>query len=148
MYPTRFLVHRPQMSSLMNFLQGLENPAVDENPTNALGSFSLNVRENEERYTVEALMPGVKKEDLTLQVVDGSLVVRAERKEEKKEDAPAADGLIHQEFAFWQVMERSIRIPTDADIEKIEAEMKDGVLMITIAKTEKAKPKTIPVSVK
>lgn len=96
---------------------------------------SINTREGEFAYHIEVDLPGVKKEDINIQIEDGVLVVSGERtvKEEIKEENYYK---IESSFGSFS---RSFRIPEDVDIENIHAESVDGVLEIVVPKLESAK---------
>ena len=102
----------------------------------------LNVTKGDGSYTVDAEMPGVKKEDIHVSV-DGSLVtisgVVKQEKEEKK-----GEQVIRSERYFGQV-ERSFSLPQDIDEGRVEAKYTDGVLKLTLPMREKTKAKEIQV---
>lgn len=89
---------------------------------------TVNTREGEYAYHVEVDLPGVKKEDINIQVEDGTLVVSGERNEIKEEN------YYKIESSFG-----SFSLPEEADIENIHAESTDGVLEVIVPKLESAK---------
>lgn len=94
-------------------------------------TFKVDVQEEEKQYIVHAELPGVKKEEINLSLEDGRLrigVEREERKEEKEKN------YIHRERRYSS-MERNIFLQ-EADSEGISAKLEDGVLKISIPKTE------------
>jgi len=106
---------------------------------NAISTFtpSVNTREDEKGYYIEIDLPGVKKEDINIDLNDKVLTVSGERKfkeEVKKEN------YYKIETAFGK-FERSFSIPEDADIDNIEAKSENGVLEIFIPKIKKEAPK-------
>jgi len=106
---------------------------------NAISTFtpSVNTREDEKGYYIEIDLPGVKKEDINIDLNDKILTISGERKfkeEVKKEH------YYKIETAFGK-FERSFTIPEDADIENIEAKSENGVLEIFIPKIKKEAPK-------
>ena len=96
---------------------------------------TVNTREGEFAYHVEVDLPGVKKEDINIQVEDATLVVSGERKvkEEIKEE-----NYYKVESSFGS-FSRSFSLPEEADIENIHAESADGVLEVIVPKLESAK---------
>ncbi len=92
-------------------------------------------------FHIEIDLPGVKKEDININVVDNILTVSAERK--MKKDIKKKDYYI-SESAFGKI-ERSFTIPDGIDRDKISAEFKNGRLIIELEKEESLKPKTISV---
>jgi len=106
---------------------------------NAISTFtpSVNTREDEKGYYIEVDLPGVKKEDINIDLNDKVLTISGERKfkeEVKKEN------YYKIETAFGK-FERSFSIPEDADMENIEAKSENGVLEIFIPKIKKETPK-------
>ena len=104
---------------------------------------ATDVRETETEYVVEADVPGLKKEDLTLTVQEGILTIRGERKkeEEVKKDNYHRVERTHGKF------ERIIELPGNVDEAKVTATFKDGVLRVALPKHEEEKPKQIEVKV-
>lgn len=96
---------------------------------------AINTREGEYAYHLEVDLPGMKKEDISIQIEDNNLVISGERKikEEMKEE-----NYYKIESSFGSFT-RSFSLPEEADVENIHAESKDGVLEITIPKLESAK---------
>ena len=94
---------------------------------------ALNVIENEKDYELEFAVPGLKKEELNLQVdADGIMSISMARKnEENKEDKKR--NYIRREFTF-QEFNQSYILPDDADRAKISAKVENGVLTINVPK--------------
>ena len=90
---------------------------------------------------VKVQVPGVKKDDLQLNITENALTVKGETKEEEKKE----DKNYHrQEFRYGAFM-RSITLPAPVQAEKATAQLKDGVLEITMPKSAEAKVKQIPI---
>jgi HSP20 family protein len=86
-------------------------------------------------------LPGLKAEDLSIELLDGTLIVRGERKgPEVGDDARLA----HTERAFGR-FERRIRVPDGLDPDRITASVDDGVLSLIVPKPERLKPKNIAI---
>ncbi len=109
---------------------GLWSPAVD-------------IYENEEAVVVKAELPGIPKDQVSVEVKDGVLALRGERKVEKE----IQEENYHRVERSYGAFQRSFSLPSTVDAEKISAELKDGVLEIRLPKRETAKPKQIKVSV-
>ncbi len=93
-------------------------------------------------FTIEIDLPGVKKEDIELQVEDNILTVKAVRKmknEVKKEDYYLCE-------SNFGLISRSFVLPEGIDKEKIDAKLEDGRLYISLEKEESRKAKSISVS--
>jgi HSP20 family protein len=100
---------------------------------------AVDVSETDDEYIVAAELAGLKPEDATVELHDGILTIRGEKKlerDEKKEHAR------YVERVFGAFV-RSFSLPQNADAEKIQASFKDGVLTLRIPKREEAKPRTI-----
>lgn len=104
---------------------------------------SADISETDTAYLIKAEIPGVKKEDVKVSIQNGMLTIQGERKMEKEEK----DKKFHRIERSYGSFMRSFRVPEDADESAVKAEFKDGVLNVTLAKSAKAKPKAIDVSV-
>jgi len=95
---------------------------------------SINTREGESAYHIEVDLPGVKKEDISVSVEDGKLIISGERnyKEEVNEEH------YYKVESRFGKFSRSFSLPEEADIEKIHAESIDGVLEVVVPKLESA----------
>jgi len=93
---------------------------------------SVNTREAEDAYFVEVDLPGIKKEDITIDVDDNVLSISGERevKEEHKDDE------YYKIESRYGNFERRFTLPEDVDADKIEALSKDGVLEVKIPKVQ------------
>jgi HSP20 family protein len=104
----------------------------------------VNVEENDGGFELTAEVPGMKKEDISIDVKDRTLTISGERKleEEKKDKNYHVCERSYGEFS------RTFTLPDNVDAGKIEAEYDQGVLKLSIPKKEEAKPKEIKVKVK
>ncbi len=94
---------------------------------------AVNISEDEKSYSVEVVAPGFKKEDFKINVDDDLLTISAESKQENKEGEGKAYS--RREYSYSSFT-RSFRLPENAKDDAIAARYKDGVLEITIPKTE------------
>ena len=132
--PFRALRHRePYFPTLWNhgffgdFFENFRDQTMEEP--------KLEVKENEKNYLVRGEFPGYGKDEIKAEVVDGVLKLHAEHKDEKWDQ---------DEDEGWRSIEtrsgsytRSFQLPEDVMAEKAKAEMKDGVLRITLPKNPK-----------
>jgi HSP20 family protein len=104
----------------------------------------VDIVEQDGGYELVADLPGLKKEDIKIEIKDNMLTLRGEKKleEEKKDKNYRLCERYHGEFV------RTFALPENVNRDGIVAEFKDGVLKLEIPKTEKAKPKQIEVQVK
>lgn len=105
---------------------------------------SIDVYDFEDSVLVKTDMPGMKKEDIKVNVQGEHLYIQAERKEEKKLEEK---GAIRQEIAHG-TYSRAVNLPAGVDVSKIDAKYENGVLELSIPKKEEAKPKQIDIKIK
>jgi HSP20 family protein len=103
--------------------------------------FPVDVFETGDEVVVKASLPGVKPEDIDIQVHGDVLTIRGETKEEKEE---RAQNWYRHERRYGAAM-RQITLPSEVSAEKAQATFEDGVLRLALPKTESAKPKQIKV---
>jgi len=120
------LLEFPRTSQLLNGW----SPAVD-------------YYEDKDSFIVKAELPGMKREDIQVSLNDGALTLSGERKSEGKYD----DSDAHRTERFFGRFQRSLVLPKAVKVDKVAAQYRDGVLTITLPKSEEAKPKQIEVSV-
>jgi len=99
----------------------------------------VNLYDTGESVGVKALVPGVAPADLHIELVDSSLVIEGDRKSDLA-DRP----YIRRERSFGK-FKKSIRLPYEVDRDKVQAELKNGVLSVILHKSEAAKPKKIEI---
>jgi|SRR5690349_13490692 HSP20 family protein len=104
---------------------------------------NVDIAEDEKEYLIRAELPGVKKQDLNVTYENGVLTLTGERKEDREEKTRR----YHRLECSYGKFTRSFTLPEDIEPDKIEAEFKDGVLWVHVTKSEKARPKQIPVKV-
>ena len=108
-------------------------------PTNDF-TLSVDVREDNEAYVINALVPGLKADDLNIQVLEDVVTISGEFKADESEYLMRE--LPHGSFS------RTLRMPVSLDAGKAEAKITDGVLTLRLTKAESARPKTIKIAVK
>jgi len=113
-----------------------ETPTCTVRPT-------VDIVEEEDKVLVKADMPGLEKDNIKVTVNDGVLSIEGSRTEQREEK----DKSWTRTERFMGSFARSFTLPTWADGSKIAADYTNGVLTVTIPKTEAAKPKQIDVSV-
>jgi len=104
---------------------------------------ALDVYEDKENFIVKAELPEMKNEDIDVSLHDGSLSISGERKSETKHE----DAEVYRAERFFGRFQRTVTLPAPVAADKVKAQYKDGVLTVTLPKTEEAKPKQIDVSV-
>jgi len=101
---------------------------------------NVNVRDEEDTFVLSALVPGLKAEDLNIQVLED--VVRIEGEFQSNDEEYLLRELPNGSF------QRALRMPTEIDADKVEAKIADGVLTLRLPKAESARPKKIKIAVK
>jgi HSP20 family protein len=104
---------------------------------------ALDVYEEKDNFIVKAELPGMKKEDIEVALHEGNVTISGERK--GKEQHKDAD--VYRSERFVGRFQRTFALPAPVAADKVKAQYRDGVLTITLPKTEEAKPKQIDVSV-
>ena len=105
---------------------------------------ALDVAERDHEYVVRAEMPGVKKDNIDINLENDVLTITAETRSETEEKE--GDRILRQERRYGRYT-RSLRLGEQVDGTKVKATYKDGVLELVLSKTEAVKPKKINVDV-
>jgi HSP20 family protein len=111
---------------------------------NALSNFEpqVNIAETSDGYEFSVDVPGINPEDVKVEYYDGQLTISGERKEEKEEKGKT----YHRVETSYGSFHRSFALPGAVDEGKITANVVNGVLKVTLPKSQKVKPKLIPVT--
>ena len=99
----------------------------------------LDVRNEQERYLLEADLPGVNEKDIKIEVRDQHLTISAEPKHKEHEEIYLVK---ERGKAYYS---RRLSLPSDADPQKVEAVYENGVLSIVVGKRPEARPRSIEV---
>ena len=102
---------------------------------------AIDVAEDEKQYVITAELPGVKKNDVTIELENGVLTVHGEKKSEREEKKERRHWVERSYGSFT----RSLTLPSDALADRVDASFADGILTVTIPKSEAAKPRTIAI---
>jgi HSP20 family protein len=136
----RFFDIREDFDNVMrDFLRGFGGPVSSREVFPV-----ADVKEDDDKYTVTLETPGIEKEDLKIRMKDSSLLVEGEKKEEKKDEG---ESYLRVERSYGN-FRRVFNFDSQLDPKKVNAEFKDGVLSVTLPKSEKEKHKEIEVKVK
>ncbi|MFA5243819.1 MAG: Hsp20/alpha crystallin family protein [Pedobacter sp.] len=148
--------------ALVKFANGNSNKAFKPVYTDVFDSFfnsdsflpkstvvripAVNIAENENEFHIELAVPGLKKEDFKINLEQDQLTISAERKSESTEQDESKK-YNRLEYNYSSFM-RSFTLPESADHSKIEAEYKDGILFVSIARKDEAKIQSKEIVVK
>jgi len=109
--------------------------------TRGAWSPSVDIFEDKDRIVLEAELPGVKPEDVDISIENNVLTIHGERKFEKKDD----QGNFHRVERSYGSFTRSFTLPPTVSAENANADFDNGVLRLTLAKREEAKPRRIEI---
>ena len=102
---------------------------------------AIDMYQTEDDIVVKAALPGIKADEVQINVTGDVLTIRGETKQEEEKN----DKSWHIREHRWGAFERSVRLPTGVMSDKAKADFDNGVLTITLPKSEEVKPKTITV---
>ena len=104
---------------------------------------ALDLYEDKDNLYVNVEVPGMKREEMDVSLHGGSLSISGERKSEQKHE----DAEVYRAERFFGRFQRTVTLPTPVAADRVKAQYKDGILTITLPKTEEAKPKHIDINV-
>ena len=104
---------------------------------------SLDLSETKNEFVVKAEVPGMTPKDIDISLAEGVLTIRGEKKQEKEEKEENSH-FVERSYGSFS---RSLRLPGEVQSDKIKAAYKDGVLRVTLPKSEEARKKEIKIKV-
>ena len=104
---------------------------------------AVDIFETDHEIVLDVELPGVARDQVHVEVNDGILQLRGERKVEKE----VKEESYHRVERTFGTFHRSFTLPDSVDPEKVSAELKNGILQVRLGKREQAKPKQIQVTV-
>ena len=117
--------------------------SVGDQPPSGYWSPPVDIFEDYERVVFRVDLPGIQRDDVEVNVEDGNLVLRGERKlnpDIRRENIQ----LLERSFGPFR---RSFRLPPGVDTEKVHAEIRDGVLTLTLVKRPESRPQKVQIQV-
>ena len=105
-------------------------------------AFRLDVVDHDEELVVRAELPGVEKEDVNVTIAGDRLLIEAEREFEEEDER---DDFYRHELGYGKLM-RTVVLPVEVDADKIHAELKEGILKVTLPKVRVAEKHTVKVA--
>jgi len=105
-------------------------------------NFRLDVIDRDKEFVVRGELPGVEKDDIDVTIAGGRLMIEAEREFEEVDEK---EEFYRHELGYGKFM-RSLMLPEEVDPEAIHAELKDGILTITLPKVRAAERHTVKVA--
>ncbi|RLB07000.1 MAG: Hsp20/alpha crystallin family protein [Deltaproteobacteria bacterium] len=135
-----------ELDTLRREMDRLWDRFFSERPLEWLGGQwtpSLDVSETKDKVVVKAEIPGIDPKDIDVSLSNGVLTIKGEKKQEREEK----DENYHLVERSYGSFSRAVRLPAEVQEDKVKASYKDGVLKITLPKTERAKEKEIKIEV-
>jgi HSP20 family protein len=105
---------------------------------------AIDMYQTDNEVVVKAALPGIKSDEVQINVTGDILTLRGETKQEEERK----DKSWHMREQRWGAFERSVRLPTTVVADQAKADFENGILTVTLPKSEKVKPKTITVKAK
>ncbi len=132
-YPRRpsLLAHRSAWTGLESEIGRLFDSALSELATTPAPHFPVDLYEDKENTYVRAELPGVNREAIAIEMVDGYLTIAASLQDKDE----------------TRSFNRSVSIPESVQADKVTAAYENGVLTVTLPKQEQAKPRKIAIAV-
>jgi len=125
-YPFDFAQDRPYRRTARRWVESRDQ------------TLGINVREEDEAYVLSALVPGIKSEELNIQVLEDVVQIKVEYQAEEN------NGYLVQELPSGSFT-RTLRLPAPIDADHVEADVTNGVLTLRLPKAESARPKQIKI---
>jgi len=133
-----------EMSERLNRLTGRTDwPAGEESLATPEWSPLVDIQETDKEYLIKAELPEIKKDDVRVFIKEGVLTIEGERTQEKEEK----DKKFHRIERSYGKFTRCFNMPENADEKFVKAEFANGLLLVHLAKSEAAKPRSIEVKV-
>ncbi len=118
-------------------------PSLWDVESSAAGNWRpvVDIYEQDDAYVIKAELPGVDKKDISVDLKGRTLVIKGERASENE----VKQGHYYRRERTFGKFQRAFSLPDVLEADKIKAEFKDGVLRITVPKSEEVKPKQVTV---
>jgi HSP20 family protein len=118
-------------------------PFMDDTRMTA-NALALDVHEDDKSYLITTELPGLKPEDIHVRQEGDYLVIEGETRDESETEGTEGRRALIKERRYGHYSRR-IRLPQDIDFDKADAAYQDGVLKLTLPKSEVRQPRTIPI---
>ena len=135
------VTYTPTRLSFFDDIDRMFRSVFDSYPVVRRREPSVDIREEEGKYTLEAELPGLSEKDIEVKVEDNLLTISSST-EEKKEEKRYGYLMRERRSSSFS---RSFVLPKNVERDKIDANFKDGLLTLRLPKTEKAQPKRIDI---
>ena len=130
-------LHREMNRLFDDVFRGVGQPAASgsqgQGDVGAFVNASMNVSETDKEFRITAELPGVTEQDIAVSLDDDVLTIRGEKKFERKDDKEN----FHFVERSYGTFQRSLRLPYAVESEQVRASFENGVLTVTVPKTER-----------
>lgn len=138
----------PQQRATSNFFDDMDRVFADfATPSSAPAKQAFRpaaeATEHKEHYLMSFDLPGLRKEDIKIEMKENVLTITGERKQETTTEGTPKAQIFERQYGHFQ---RSFTLPTTVQEDKIEAHFENGVLSLYLPKTPVAQPKTIEIN--
>jgi HSP20 family protein len=132
-----------QLNSLRDEINRLFDTPLANGGSDVLNAWApaLDLYEENDNLILRAELPGMKKEDIDISLHENTISVSGERRNEKRYEGSQTS----REERFFGRFTRSFKLPKPVDPSRVKAAYKDGVLTVTLPKTDEAKPRQIEI---
>jgi HSP20 family protein len=142
--PNRPLGPFEQLQREINQLFDVDYPRESRGLFDRSSSPSIDVVEETDDFKVYCDLPGVDGKDLDISIANNVLTIKGEKKNPSSDQSSQ----VYRCETWTGSFQRTLSLPTSVDSSKIEANLKDGVLVVTLPKREEVKPRHIDVAIK
>lgn len=106
-------------------------------------TLALDIEERGDDFVITTPIPGMKPENVEISVLGDTLRIRAERRDERREEGEGKRWLLREQH--YGAFERTVTLPSTVKADQANAEFTDGILTITLPKAEETKERRIPI---
>lgn len=135
---------RREIDRLFEGFFPIEREVAIDTSFNSVWAPAVDVAEDDKQYTLKAELPGLKRDDVNVELKDNVLSIHGDRKFEREDKKQNYHYVERSYGSFF----RSFALPGVTDDSKVEAHFNDGLLTVSVAKAEQAKPKKIEIGEK
>ena len=107
------------------------------------GHPAVDIYQDADHVVVRAALPGIKPEDMEVTITEDALTIKGERKDEKE---VKEENYLHREHRYG-AFRRAVALPLGLDAAKAKASYENGILTVTVPKTEGSRPKSLKIDV-
>lgn len=124
-----FPFNNEKFDNLYDRVDNLVRGSVNQARNFFMDNFRLDIREDDQQYILEAELPGVQKDEISVTIDQGNVTISVEKDEQQEEEK---EGYVHKERRY-RTMRRQVHL-NDVDDEATSARMEDGILYVTVKK--------------